>query len=190
MPLRGPTAEDERKLHAEINQIGNQRFILTTLALTLFGILIAWMVPKDTPSPGADVGTFPFIVSAVLSILLFGIYLWSHLLKNTMRVFTYYLVETKKSGWEQDWIEFRRDPHFAHTKPQTLIFLLLNAIGVGFPFLLSWIYSLKISSIAGPITAVGVGVATELMIYLMGFQAVFDAEAKIANRWKRLNNSN
>jgi hypothetical protein len=70
MPLKGPNGEDERKLHAEINQIVNQRFILTTLALTIFGILIVLMVPKDTPISGAN-GEFPFAVSVILSLLLF-----------------------------------------------------------------------------------------------------------------------
>jgi hypothetical protein len=87
MSLKGPTPEDERKLHAEINQIGNQRFLLTTLSLTLFGVLTAWMVPKESVHD-TDIGAFPFAISIILSILLFAIYFWSHLLKNTMRVFT------------------------------------------------------------------------------------------------------
>jgi hypothetical protein len=36
MALLKPDEEDLRKLHAEVNQIGNQRFIVTTLALTFF----------------------------------------------------------------------------------------------------------------------------------------------------------
>jgi hypothetical protein len=65
MPLQGPSQEDERKLHNEINQIVNQRFILTTLALTLFGVLIAWMVPKDAAHQvDADIGAFPFAISS------------------------------------------------------------------------------------------------------------------------------
>jgi hypothetical protein len=113
MSLKGPNTEDERKLHAEINQIGNQRFILTTLAVTLFGVLTTIMVPK--PQGASDIGVFPFAVSAVLSILLCAIYFWNQTLKNTMRIFTSYLVETKKSQWEQDWTEFPRQPYRAHT---------------------------------------------------------------------------
>ena len=187
MPLRGPNPEDERKLHTEINQIGNQRFILTTLALTLFGVLTTLMIPKEAPQIGSSINVFPFTISVVLSLLLFGVYLWSHLLKNTMRILTSYLVETKKSSWELDWREFRRDSYYAHTKPQTFIFLLINVIGIAFPFLLSWIYSLNIPFVVVPIAAVIVGIVTELLIYLMGFHNLFDDEAKTEKRWQMLN---
>jgi small-conductance mechanosensitive channel len=144
------------------------------------------MIPKDATASSADAGTFPFIVSVILSLLLFGIYLWGHLLKRTMRILTSYLVETNKSGWELDWIKFRHDRYSAHTKPQTIIFLLLNIISIVFPFLLSWIYSLKSTSVVGPIFAVGVGIATGIFIYLMGFRSLFDDEAEIVERWKTL----
>jgi hypothetical protein len=41
MALKGPDPDDVRKLHAEINQIVNQRFLITTLSITVFGVLIA-----------------------------------------------------------------------------------------------------------------------------------------------------
>ena len=187
MALRGPNPEDQRKLHAEINQIGNQRFLLTTLALTSFGLLIAWMVPRPFPSPGNDLGAFPFAISTILSLLLFGIYIWSHLLKNTLRIFTSYLVDASASQWEMDLIEFRLQPYFAHTSPQSLVFLFLNLIGVLFPFLLAAIFSLTISSAVGVGVSVSVGLMTELIIYLMGVKGLFDAEATIVKRWRTLN---
>ncbi len=187
MSLKGPTTEDERKLHNEINQIVNQRFILTTLALTLFGVLTAWMVPKDSVHQAeADIGSFPFAISLVISVLIFSIYWWSHVLKNTMRVFTSYLAETGKSGWELDWHEFRQDAYFAYTKPQTLMFLLLIATGTSFPFVLALVFSLKIASVVVPASAVSVGLIVVLLIYLMGFKNLFDEEAKIVRRWKKL----
>src|SRR5271165_2460819 len=135
MALKGPNEEDTRKLHAEINQIGNQRFILATSAITLFAVLTVWMIPKDAQAQ-ADVGGFPFVISLILSLLLIAIYFWSHQLKNTMRVFTLYLVETKSSDWELDWIEYRRQPHSAHTIPATTFFLTLNAVGFIFALLI------------------------------------------------------
>ncbi len=184
MALKGPTHEDLRKLHAEINQIGNQRFMLTTLALTMSGAVIAWMIPKSAPQVGADAGPFLFAVTAIFSVLLFGIYIWGHLLKNTMRTLTCYLVETGTSGWELDWREFRRDPHYAHTKPQTVIFLLLNPVGCFFPFLLSLAYSLKIAPVMGAVITVAIFSVTEFLIWRMGFRNLWDAESKITKRWK------
>ena len=184
MSLKGPTPEDERKLHAEINQIGNQRFILTTLALTLFGVLTTIMVPK--PQAATDIG-FPFAVSALLSILLFAIYFWSHTLKNTMRIFTSYLVETGKSQWEQDWLEFRHKPYRAHTIGQTHIFLLLNFLGLIIPYLLAIIYRLPIHPLIGPLAAFLAFLITELLIYHMGYHKLLDDEKKIDKRWKELN---
>jgi hypothetical protein len=187
MPLRGPNGPDEAKLHAEINQIGNQRFVLTTLAITLFGALITFMVPKTTPSAVTGIDIFPFTISVILSVLLFGVYLWCHFLKNMMRILTSYLAETKKSSWELDWIEFRREPYYAHTKPQTIIFLLLNAIGAAFPFLLAAIYVVPITSTAGWVMTLLAFTVTELLILLIGFNNLFDNEAKITKRWNDLN---
>src|SRR5260370_16579255 len=189
MSLKGPTQEDERKLHAEVNQIVNQRFLLTTLALTLFGVLTAWMVPKDNVH-STDIGTFPFAISTVLSILLFSIYLWGHLLKNTMGVFKSYLAEFEKSNWELDWPEYRQQRYSAHTAPQTVVFLILIAIGIIFPFGLSAVFELKITpSVVLPATAaVFIGLIVAGLIYLMAFNNLWNAEERIIKRWKKLRN--
>src|SRR5262249_36741212 len=97
MPLKGPTTADVTKLHSEIIQFGNQRFILTTLAITSFGVLTAWMIPKD--GANADIGDFPFAISIVASILLFAIYFWSYRLRQSESLLARYLVETAQSGW-------------------------------------------------------------------------------------------
>jgi hypothetical protein len=39
MSLTGPTTEDIRKIHAEVNQLVNQRFLLTTLGITVYGLV-------------------------------------------------------------------------------------------------------------------------------------------------------
>jgi hypothetical protein len=185
MSLKGPTPEDERKLHAEINQIGNQRFLLTTLALTLFGVLTAWMVPKDNVRD-TDIGAFPFAISIVLSVLLFSIYSWSHMLKNSMRVLSTYLAESGRSSWEVLWREFRQDGYFAQTKQQAFMFLVLLAIGTGFPFALLMVFSRTTTSILLPAIAVSISLIVGLLIYLMGFKNLFDKEAAIIRRWKKL----
>src|SRR4051812_47229350 len=91
MSLKGPTKEDLVKIHEEINQINNQRFIITTLSITVFGVTLAWIVPQTKP-PVTDIGPFEFLVAIILSILLFGMYLWSHFLRGFLRIYTTYLI--------------------------------------------------------------------------------------------------
>jgi hypothetical protein len=43
--------EDERKLHSEVLQTVNQRFLTTTAAITLFGV-IAGLAVQQAPSGG------------------------------------------------------------------------------------------------------------------------------------------
>jgi hypothetical protein len=187
MPLKGPNNEDLRKIHAEINQLANQRFLLVTLAITLFGVATAWLIPKQAPNAGDNIGGLTFAVAILLSSLFFALYLLNHFLKGMQRVCTAYLVETKASGWEIDWEEFRQEPHYGYTKPQTLIFLILNGISTGFPFILASIYSLKLEPIQGFILCLILGIVVELLIYLMGFHGLFELHSGAAGRWARIN---
>jgi len=41
MSLLGPNEHDKEKLHSEVNQIVNQRLLITTLAVTVLGAGIA-----------------------------------------------------------------------------------------------------------------------------------------------------
>jgi hypothetical protein len=40
MPLKKPNADDVRKM-VQVNQIVDQRFLITTLAITMFGVITA-----------------------------------------------------------------------------------------------------------------------------------------------------
>jgi hypothetical protein len=141
VPLIGPNTEDQRKLHAEINQIVNQRFIVITAAITLFGVVFAWMLQKLPSKAGDPLGFFPFVLSVVLSLLLFGLYIVNHILKGTLRIISSYLGETRASNWELDWIEFRRENYFGYTKAQTVIFLILNLFALISPLLLVGVWA-------------------------------------------------
>jgi hypothetical protein len=97
MPLLPPSPEDQRKIHAEITQIVNQRLQLTTFAITLFGVIGAWLIPKSSPPKGSDLGDFTFAATDLLITLLFAIYVYSHVLKGMLRVFT----TSQESGFAQ-----------------------------------------------------------------------------------------
>jgi hypothetical protein len=187
MPLIGPNDDDVRKLHAEINQIINQRFLLCTAAITIFGILLAWMIPKSAPPPEQQMDSFIFIVATMLSIIIFSIYILSHALKRTIRILTNYLVVTKKSTWEIDFLRYRQESYSLYSKPQTVIYLIINFVGSAFPYILIITYGLRIGSIAAPLLGAIVFSITELLIVLIGYYELFDNERRSTERWNKLN---
>jgi len=130
--------EDQRKLHAEINQIINQRFLLTTLAVTVFGIIAAWLLPKERPQPGTSVGLFTYAGSILLITLLFVLFFFLHRLRAMSKTLAAYLVVTKQSRWEQDWAEYRKKGYFGYTEVQAIVFPVLGGLAAAIPFLLYW----------------------------------------------------
>ncbi|MGD0339992.1 MAG: hypothetical protein ABSB78_14520 [Bacteroidota bacterium] len=190
MTLLRPDVEDKRKIHAEITQISNQRFLMMTVAITIFGITITLLLPKTTPVQGTPVGPLIFFVSTTLVILLFVLYVVSHLLKCSQRVYTTYLIVTKASNFETDWKRYREErkkSYFMYTKPQTIVFIFLNIFTTIFPVVLAMSYSLAIEPVLGLIICLIVGVVTCLLMYLMGYQKLWDLEAGIEKNWTELN---
>ncbi len=191
MPLKGPNPEDTRKLHAEINQIVNQRFLLTTLAITVFGVMAAWLIPKTTPSPKSDVGLFTIAGSTLLTFLLGALYLFNHFfLKGMLRLYTSYLLVTESSGWESDWETYRNNfkGYLGYTKGQAFVFLLLGVISTVFPFLIALGYSLSLYPCDWLYIHVAVGVIYFLFVLFTGIFGRLDPEKKATERWKKLKN--
>ena len=79
-------AEDRRKLHAEVNQIVNQRILITTFSVTVFGVMTSWMIPKTAPPANAALELFTYIGSAILSIMLLVLFLLSIYQTNMLRI--------------------------------------------------------------------------------------------------------
>jgi hypothetical protein len=187
MSLQGPNTEDLRKIHAETNQIANQRFLLTTASITIFGVMISWALPESGPSAGTPVGSLVCGISALLSVVLFALYLLNHFLKGMQRICTAYLVTTKASKWEEDYEDFRKSPHYGYTKPQAIIFLLLNLISTFFPFIFARMYSLKLEPFNVVLTCIILGSFFELMIYGMAWHNWIDLHLDAKKRWESLN---
>ena len=173
MPLKKPNSEDVIKINSEITQIVNQRFLITTTAITVFGVMIAWMFPKSAPNPGDSVGSGTFLLSGLLLVVLFMLYLSSHFLKRTLRFFTTYLIVTDSSNWEVAWRSFREKGHFAYTKDQTVLFLILNLIASAFPFIFAAVSSLKIKPVWAAIGCIFIWAITTIFMCLMGFVRCF-----------------
>jgi hypothetical protein len=184
LSLLGPSQEDQRKIHAQINQILNQRFLLTTLAITLFGVIASWLIPKAPPSSHQPIGGAAYALALVHSTITFTLFLLQVLLRGTLHLYTTYLVVTKTSGWEQDWTTLRKNrPYTAYSKPISIVFALLNVLIVIFPFTLAIVYDLDLSPLPGMWLLITVGVVIEVLIIGLGFWGWFDNEQRIHDQW-------
>jgi hypothetical protein len=184
LSLLGPTQEDQRKIHAQVNQILNQRFLLTTLAITLFGVVASWGIPKSPPPVHGPLGGVPYAIATVQCIITFALFGLQVFLRNTLHLFTTYLAITKASQWEQDWIHFRKARSYsAYKKPIAMIFALLNMVIIAFPFMLAIVYDLTLSPSTGMWILIAVGSIVEVLILGLGFGDWLDSEQKIHDQW-------
>ncbi len=102
---------DRFKLHNEINQCGNQRFLLTAGAVALFGTISKYLFPSIT-EPRFDEVVVAACVSSAYSIILAALFYQSRQLRRVIRNLSTYLRAKQWSEWEQDWfVKRRRDPH-------------------------------------------------------------------------------
>jgi small-conductance mechanosensitive channel len=198
MVLKETKQEDVKKINDEICQIINERYLLTTFAITTFGIIIAWLIPKAPEGAGANPPIFYYAGSILLIGILSILYLFNYCLKGMVRIFSTYLQVTETSGWEQNWQKYRDvnskkfmffkySNYWGYTKAQTIIFFVLGVFAFIFP--ISIIYFSK------PLTF---QFSTEFIIhsfvsgvYLIfifstGFLGLFDPENKAMDRWKKI----
>jgi Na+/melibiose symporter-like transporter len=126
---------DLGKLHSEINQIVQQRFYLTTIAVIIFGTVCGWMTSelgKDKPIDWRFVFLAEFLLIAILS----GLYVYFMLLLGMMRVLTVYVKEKYQSPWEKDWQKYRKEKnsrqYLGYSKAGTLVFQILGGLSLCF----------------------------------------------------------
>lgn len=187
MAILGPDKEDKQKIHAEVNQLVNQRLSLTTLAVAVFGVMVAWLIPKSPPNVGSEVGTFIYAASILLVLVLFALFLLVHHLTYMLRLFTTYLTETDASNWEKDWAVFRAQfRYLGYTKPQAVVFLLLGVLSAAFPFLLGFAHSLTLEPKVGAIVCILAGVLYIVFVSGMGLAGWFAKEDEMRRKWKEL----
>ena len=188
MPLQGPRPEDTQKLNAEVNQLVNQRLALTTLAVTIFGAVVAWLIPQDSSAAGAEVGVFRYSVSVLLTIFLFTLFLLTHHLSSMLRIITTYLAVSDASGWEKDWAEYRKrfPKYLGYTKPQSVIFLMLGVLSAGFPFLIFMAFPISIEPLAGAVVSAILLCSYLIFVAGMGFAGWFTRVKDLKRRWEEI----
>lgn len=184
VPLGKLDVEDKRKIHNEITQLGSQRLQITGFAMALFGVIGALLVPKSPPS--GCVGAFTYIAAIVLTCLLFALYLFSHLLRNLLRIYSTYLIVTNESKWEHDWERYRTRGYIAYTKAQTVLFLFLGMLSTALPLGLGWIYGLAQEPRWG-LWADGIaGGVYVVLVWGMGFLKRWSPDGPVKARWIEL----
>ncbi|MCH5146247.1 hypothetical protein JMF94_14280 [Desulfovibrio sp. UIB00] len=180
------TTEDIRKIHAEINQLVNQRFLITTLSVTISGVLLTMQIPRDAPVAGSELGAFRYMLSYLSSVLILFLFLLCHFIKGMHRICTTYLCVMNKSKWESDWDIFREKPYYGYTKPQAIIFMLLIAVMTSFPILFGFVCDLNFKPYIGLFFLIAIGMFSELLIYCMSFRGLFELSSGALKRWREV----
>ncbi|QQR75980.1 MAG: hypothetical protein IPJ17_10550 [Holophagales bacterium] len=188
MPIERPKPEDQRKLHAEVNQLVNQRFLLTTLSITLFGALTAWQIPGQTPTATEPLGAFRFVVAWLTVVVLFLLFFLANRLGAAIRTISTYLVVTSASDWERDIERLRQSGgHIGYTKPQAVVFLTLGVLSSAFPFVLWAAFpTYELQPRGGVLITVILGLLYIIFVSGMAYGDWFNPDREAKARWESL----
>jgi hypothetical protein len=131
---------DRAKLHAEVNLLGNQRYLITAAVVTIIAIVLPNLFPKTSISqPSQMVGSCCSMVALlVLSIALVH---QNQCIYAQIRIIVSYLVVKGWSQWEIEWKQFKKDRHPVEIRhipgSLSLIFYLADTT-----IFLAWIFNL------------------------------------------------
>lgn len=134
MAPRPPNAEDVRKLHGEVNQYINQRFLVAMTAITVSGVALGWMIQQAISMPSQPraselIYSLALVLLAVLTVL----FLVSLSIKKRIIVIASYLRVTGVSTWEQEYKrcgnQLPRLQGSGQKRVMTVIFSSLSILG-------------------------------------------------------------
>ncbi len=99
---------DVAKIHSEINQLVNHRFLMTAATITAFALIGKSIIPVEEAS--VDLNWRSNVISYIgFIILLWVLFLQSVKIRAVIRTYSSYLRVNKFSAWESDWWYFRND---------------------------------------------------------------------------------
>ncbi len=195
MDERDKQIEDLRKIHAEVNQIVNQRFNLTTLSLVVLGAFSGLLTPTLVqPTLSASQKVLLSEAVSVIEMTVFALLLWYFsTLSGMLRVFTTYLRSRKFSIWEADWAQYRENYHRYYHAYETSGVVILGLCGI-----VAWIYPGLLVWLLFPSDDLGAaafaGATTILVIHLvlMARSAIppRKLERELMENWSRILASN
>jgi hypothetical protein len=183
-----PSTEDTRKIHAEINQIVNQRYLLATFSITMFGAMLALFFPKNLPNPNEAVGSIVIGGCILLIFLLLLVYIISHLLLGKLRVLSSYLRATDSSVWEIHWEKYNRKfpEKWGYTRAITLVFMMLGLTAFGMPFFIAITHDLYVPRSVISAALWIVFIVYEVTLYLLGFKYYHKIGSDSYELWKKI----
>lgn len=126
--LNKPTDSDVSKLNSEINQYINQRLIVTTTAITIFGVSIGWIVYGSSTPTGIEVKPITLLIPIILMILLFTMFLYCQVILGNIRIISVYLRATKKSNWEIAYQDYEK--MFPYFTQDTMFSIIFGVLGI------------------------------------------------------------
>lgn len=173
-------SEDIRKLHAEINQLVNQRFTINTTAIAFFGVGNGWLLQKGA----AGSVWFSWLGFLVILLILSCLHLYSIYLGKILRTFSTYLVARNVGLWETEWEAFREKwRYFSYTRASRYLFAVLGGLSFGLALMIS-----ELSNLTVPVTSIAFGtvvLAAYLALNFLGERAMGGASEKdLVDQWR------
>jgi hypothetical protein len=197
MALKGPNEIDCQKLHNEINQTINQKFTITTLAITIFGLIVAFMLEKFYSSPLENFKGVPYSVgnmdgalygaSILLLLVLSILFCYIVLLRRKVLCYAIYLDLTGASNWEHDWKNFKKlKKGISNTGYQAVIFLALGILAYSIPVLLSLISQTGFVPIRDFYISTVIFIFYFVLIFLLGIGLIKSKRNELETQWKKV----
>ena len=122
--------QDRTKLHGEINQNVNQRFLLTGTTVAVFALIAKDLFPTATSEKPPDV-LKASVLAIVYSVLLCLLFFQSLQLRKVVRTYSTYLIAKEWSEWEEDWALFReKHPKLSRydLRGHTIVFQVMSLL--------------------------------------------------------------
>lgn len=175
---------DVSHIQSEIRQLRNQQFLVSTAALTLFGIVATWLFRKGPVNSGDQLSRIA--LETILIILLFFLFYWGWRLRNLIIILSTYLRVQEWSYWERDYTEFTKGRYISQIGLQSLIFFLLGLFLLA-DFLITSIpaqWDQQASYMFG--FACTLHVAYMVLVIGMGFGEWFFSREGVEHRWRKI----
>ncbi|NBB31798.1 hypothetical protein [Cellulophaga sp. BC115SP] len=198
--LKDSEKADLAKIHAEINQILNQRYNLVILTITVFGLFMASLTQKDKFN--LEIYTIKyefFLVLFFLGVLTYLSIITSGLTKQ-FYILRAYLISAELSDWEINFEKFRRNEmkreHFGYSKTTRYIFFIIGitilCVGYLNQFIKQKIDFAAAQNFLAPLLYLVIGVVYVWFIYIIYYPLEQkEREKRLLDSWRIiLNNEN
>lgn len=125
IPKREVDSASITKIHNEVNQLNNQRFLILMSSITASGVIESWCVAI----PVGRIGD-AFILTSVLILVLLAMCNLAYAISRMQRILTSYLRMTGLSTFELDWARFldRHRDIPRYSKPIARILFLIGIL--------------------------------------------------------------